>query len=92
MLRELWWVLTIGPLEYARSGQVDEKREYDLIEGSRLKMAELYPRGVVLEMVWIIAHANHHAWQVNYLFEAAMFGSRLDGGAMVGKLDRQEES
>jgi hypothetical protein len=45
----------------------------------------------VLEMVWLIAHANHHAWQVNYLFEAAMFGSILDGGKLIGKLDRKEQ-
>lgn len=55
-------------------------------------MAELYSRGLVLEMVWLMAHASHHAWQVNYLFEAAMFGSILDGGTLAGKLDRQEES
>ncbi|OAA54023.1 hypothetical protein ISF_08503 [Cordyceps fumosorosea ARSEF 2679] len=36
------------------------------------------------------APASHHAWQVNYLFEAAMFGSILDGGALAGKLDMAE--
>ncbi|KAF7508550.1 hypothetical protein GJ744_009099 [Endocarpon pusillum] len=90
LLWKLWWFLVLGPLEYVRGGQVDEGREHDLVEGSRLWMAELYSRGLVLEMVWLIAHANHHAWQVNYLFEAAMFGSILDGGTMAGKLDRQE--
>ncbi|KAG8530274.1 uncharacterized protein KY384_004775 [Bacidia gigantensis] len=92
LLRDLWLVLVIGPLEYVRGGKVDERRERDLVEASRLKMAELFSRGLVLEMVWLIAHANHHAWQVNYLFEAAMFGSILDGGTLAGKLDRQEES
>ncbi|KAL8702443.1 MAG: hypothetical protein Q9201_004394 [Fulgogasparrea decipioides] len=92
LLWELWRFLVIDPLEYVRGGQIDERRERDLIEGSRLRMAELYSRGLVLEIVWLIAHANHHAWQVNYLFEAAMFGSILDGGTLAGKLDRQEEA
>ncbi|EHK19777.1 uncharacterized protein TRIVIDRAFT_46883 [Trichoderma virens Gv29-8] len=92
LLKELWWQLVTGPLEYVRGGQVDEEREYDFVEGSRLTMADLFSRGQVLEMVWLIAHANFHAWQVNYLFEAAMFGSILDGGKLAGKLDRQEES
>ena len=92
LLAELWWYLVIGPLEYVREGQIDERCEHDLVEGSRLRMAELYVRGTVLEMVWLIAHANHHAWQINYLFEAAMFGSILDGGTLAGKLDRQEET
>ena len=92
LLWELWWVLVIDPLKYVRGGQIDERCEHDLAEGSRLRMAELYSRGLVLEMVWLIAHASHHAWQVNYLFEAAMFGSILDGGTLAGKLDRQEES
>ncbi|MDI1486313.1 MAG: hypothetical protein OHK93_005540 [Ramalina farinacea] len=92
LLWGLWCVLVIDPLEYVRGGQIDERREHDLVEGSRLRMAELYSHGLVLEMVWLIAHANHHAWQVNYLFEAAMYGSILDGGTLAGKLDRQEES
>lgn len=91
LLPELWFYLVTGPLEYIRGGQVDEQREYELVEGSRLRMADLFSRGQILEMVWLIAHADHHAWQVNYLFEAAMFGSILDGGKLSGKLDRQEE-
>ncbi|KAL6859353.1 hypothetical protein J3F83DRAFT_749892 [Trichoderma novae-zelandiae] len=91
LLKDLWRFLVTEPLEYVRRGVVDEEREYEFIEGSRLTMAELFSRGQVLEMVWIIAHANHHAWQVNHLFEAAMFGSILDGGKLIGKLDRQEE-
>ncbi|KAI4217425.1 MAG: hypothetical protein LQ351_000020 [Letrouitia transgressa] len=92
LLWELWWFLVIGPLEYIKEGQIDEPREHDLIEGSRLQIAKLYSQGLVLEMAWLISHASHHAWQVNYLFEAAMFGSILDGGRLIGKLDRQEES
>ena len=91
LLTELWWSLVVRPLEYVKGGHVDERREQDLTEGLRLRMAELYSRGWVLEMVWLIAQANHHAWQVNYLFEAAMFGSILDGGTLAGKLDRKEE-
>jgi hypothetical protein len=91
LLKELWWYLVTGPLEYVRDGQVDEARELKLAEGSRLRMAKLFSKGRVLEMVWLIAHANHHAWQVNYLFEAAMFGSILDGGKLIGKLDRKEQ-
>lgn len=90
LLRDLWWLLVVGPLEYVRGGKVDEEQEKKFVEGSRLCMAKLFSRGSVLEMVWVIAHANHHGWQVNYLFEAAMFGSILDGGALIGKLDREE--
>ena len=92
LLRELWWALVISPLEYVRGGEIDERRELDLAELSRLRMAELYSQGLVLEMTWLIAHVSHHAWQVNYLFEAAMFGSILDGGTLAGKLDRRDES
>lgn len=92
LLGELWQTLVVAPLEYVRGGRVNEKRENDIVEGSRLRMAELHSKGFVLEMVWLLAHSNHHAWQVNYLFEAAMFGSILDGGELAGKLDRQEES
>ncbi|KAF5570153.1 hypothetical protein FPHYL_1429 [Fusarium phyllophilum] len=91
LLKELWWYLVTGPLEYVRGGKVDEARELGLAEGSRLRMAKLFAKGRVLEMVWLIAHANHHAWQVNYLFEAAMFGSILDGGKLIGKLDRKDQ-
>ncbi|KAL9012188.1 MAG: hypothetical protein Q9173_003039 [Seirophora scorigena] len=82
LLWELWWLLVIDPLEYVRGGQIDEQREHNLVERSRLRIAELFSRGLVLEMVWLIAHAKHHARQVNYLFEAAMFGSILDEGTL----------
>lgn len=91
LLRELWQYLVTGPLEYVRGGKVDEEREKELAEGSRLRMAQALSQGLVLEVVWIIAHASHHAWQVNYLFEAAMFGSILDNGKLAGRLDRVEK-
>ncbi|KAL4731839.1 hypothetical protein ACLX1H_000832 [Fusarium chlamydosporum] len=72
LLKELWWYLVTGPLEYVRGGKINEATELELAEGSRLRMAKLFAKGRVLEMVWLIAHANHHAWQVNYLFEAAI--------------------
>ncbi|XP_044959356.1 uncharacterized protein LOC123410474 [Hordeum vulgare subsp. vulgare] len=91
LLAALWWSLVTGPLEYVRQGEVDEKREEQLAESVRLQLAQLFSKGLVVEMSWLLAHASHHAWQVNYLYEAAMFGSILDGGALTGKLDRAEE-
>ncbi|KAH9883973.1 hypothetical protein F4778DRAFT_576299 [Xylariomycetidae sp. FL2044] len=90
LLSQLWQSLVIDPLDYVRAGLITEEREDELEEALRMVMARLYSQGLVLGMVWLIAHANHHAWQVNYLFEAAMFGSLLDNGALAGKLDRQE--
>ncbi|CAM0884904.1 unnamed protein product [Alopecurus aequalis] len=91
LLGALWWSLVTGPLEYVRQGEVDEQREEHLAESLRLQLAQLYSKGLVVEMAWLLAHASHHAWQVNYLYEAAMFGSILDGGSLIGKLDREEE-
>ncbi|XP_044432312.1 uncharacterized protein [Triticum aestivum] len=91
LLGALWWSLVTGPLEYVRQGKVDEQREEHLAESVRLQLARLFSNGLVDEMAWLLAHASHHAWQVNYLYEAAMFGSILDGGALTGKLDRAEE-
>ncbi|KAM3318742.1 hypothetical protein ACQJBY_036105 [Aegilops geniculata] len=90
LLAALWSSIVTGPLEYVRKGEVDEQREKHLIESSRLQMVQLFSKGLIDEMVWLVAHASHHAWQVNYLFEAAMFGSILDGGELIGKLDRAE--
>ena len=90
LLAALWSSIVTGPLEYVRMGEVDEQREKHLIESSRLQMVQLFSKGLIDEMVWLVAHASHHAWQVNYLFEAAMFGSILDGGELIGKLDRAE--
>ncbi|XP_044444269.1 uncharacterized protein [Triticum aestivum] len=91
LLGALWWSLVTGPLEYVRQGKVDEQREENLAESVRLQLVQLFSKGLVDEMAWLLAHASHHAWQVNYLYEAAMFGSILDGGALTGKLDRAEE-
>jgi hypothetical protein len=78
-------------MEYVKQGELDEQREQHLADSSRLQMALLFSKGLVIEMAWIIAHANQHAWQLNYLFEATMFGSILDRGSLIGKLDRAEE-
>lgn len=51
-------------------------------------LAQAYSSGMILEMTWLLAHASQHAWQVNFMMEAAMFGSLLDDGALKGKLDR----
>jgi hypothetical protein len=91
LLGAIWWSLVTGLLEYVKQGEVDKKREHHLAESSRMYMAHLFSKGLVVEMVWLIAHPNQHAWQLNYLFEAAMFGSILDGGSLIGKLDRAEE-
>ncbi|XP_051207722.1 uncharacterized protein [Lolium perenne] len=91
LLSSFWWSLVTGPLEYIRQGEVDEKHEEHLIESSRMQMTQLLSKGLVLELTWLLAHASHHAWQVNYMYEAAMFGSILDGGALIGKLDREEK-
>ena len=90
LLAALWSSIVTGPLEYVRKGEVNEQHEKHLIESSRLQMVQLFSKGLIDEMVWLVAHASHHAWQVNYLFEAAMFGSILDGGELIGKLDRAE--
>ncbi|KAH8694284.1 hypothetical protein BGW36DRAFT_362096 [Talaromyces proteolyticus] len=88
LLKELWFYLSEGPLQYASSGVVDAIKEGQLAEGSRISMARAYAGGMVDDLVWFLAHASQHAWQVNYLFEAAMFGSLLDDGGLEGKLDR----
>ncbi|KAJ5088514.1 hypothetical protein N7456_012130 [Penicillium angulare] len=90
LLEDLWFYLSRGPLEYALAGVVDEAKENELAEGSRIAMARAYSYGLVDELAWVLAHSSQHAWQVNYLFEAAMFGSILDDGALKGKLDRLE--
>lgn len=90
LLAQLWWRLAIGPLEYARAGMVDARREEEL--GVRLQetMARCWHDGLVHEMCFLLCHATHHAWQINFLMEAAMFGSLLDDGKLVGKLDRAD--
>ncbi|KAH8893110.1 hypothetical protein GQ53DRAFT_745977 [Thozetella sp. PMI_491] len=88
LLGQLWWYLVTGPLAYVRAGVVDGDREEEL--GVRLQeiMARCWHDGLVHETNWLVCHASHHAWQINFLMEAAMFGSLLDSGALAGKLDR----
>lgn len=88
LLKELWYYLGEATLEYASRGIVDAAKENELAEGSRIAMARAYSYGLVDELAWFLAHASQHAWQVNYLFEAAMFGSLLDDGGLKGRLDR----
>lgn len=90
LLKDLWYYMADGPLEYASKGIVDKVREDYLIEGLRIAVARAYSYGLIDELAWFTAHASHHAWQVNYLFEAAMFGSILDDGGLKGRLDRVE--
>lgn len=90
LLAELWWLLSTGPVQYASKGVVSDSQEKELAERLRVTMAKAYSLGLVDEMAWLMAHASHHAWQVNYLFEGAMFGSLLDNGKLKGKLDRKE--
>lgn len=87
-LSTLWWFLSPAVLQYAAAGNIDEEMEQHLVEQLSVTIATTYSKGLVSEMSWLIAHACQHALQVNYLFEAAMFGSLLDDGNLRGKLDR----
>ena len=78
------------PMEYVKGGEVDVEREERLVDDLGLAMASAYAGGWFIELTWLCSHASHHAWQVNYMFEAAMFGSLLDDGSLSGKLDRAE--
>ncbi|KAJ7336397.1 hypothetical protein DFH08DRAFT_878672 [Mycena albidolilacea] len=89
-LAELWSCLVSQLLSYISAGVVDDVQEEELCLRLAEALAKAYSQGLVLEMSWLTAHASHHAWQVNYLMEAAMWGSLLDGGALNGKLDRFE--
>lgn len=91
VLADMWWLLSTGPSSYVKDGVVSSDRESEMAEGLRVAMARAYSLGLVDEMTWLMSHANHHAWQVNYLFEAAMFGSFLDDGGLKSRLDRREE-
>ncbi|KAJ6123733.1 hypothetical protein N7471_011050 [Penicillium samsonianum] len=88
LLAELWLCLSTKPMQYVSKGVVDAEIEDGLSERLLLTMARAYSLGFADEMAWLLAHAGHHAWQVNRLFEAAMFGSLLDDGDLRGKLDR----
>ncbi|KAF8849806.1 hypothetical protein BDZ45DRAFT_541213, partial [Acephala macrosclerotiorum] len=90
LLGELWRCLATAPLEYVAKGVVSQELEDGIAEKLSVAMAKVYSVGLVDELTWLIAHANHHAWQVNHLFEAAMFGSLLDDGGLKGKLDRKD--
>ncbi|OJJ51594.1 hypothetical protein ASPZODRAFT_127690 [Penicilliopsis zonata CBS 506.65] len=90
IIAELWKAIVTDPLQYVRAGIVSQERESELAENLQLTVAKSFSQGLVLELAWLMAHADHHAWQVNYLFEAAMFGSILDSGALAGKLDRAD--
>ncbi|KAJ7218570.1 hypothetical protein GGX14DRAFT_516803 [Mycena pura] len=87
-LGALWTLLVTEPLAYVRGETADSAREEDLYERLACALAETYARGLVRELAWLTAHAAHHAWQVNYLNEAAMWGSFLDDGGLKGRLDR----
>ncbi|KAJ7260542.1 hypothetical protein C8J57DRAFT_1471616 [Mycena rebaudengoi] len=89
-LAGLWALLVTQPLAYARAETVDPVWEEDFCERLACALAETYARGLVREMAWLSAHATHHSWQVNYLMEAAMWGSFLDDGGLNGRLDRFE--
>ncbi|KAL5365985.1 hypothetical protein BJX96DRAFT_182195 [Aspergillus floccosus] len=88
MLKNIWYYFIEAPLEYVSKGGVDEHQEEILVEGSRVAMARAASYGLINEMAWLLCHVNLHATQVNRLTEAAMFGSLLDDGALMGRLDR----
>lgn len=87
-LVNIWSILVIAPLTYARNGIVDPDYEEEIMQSLAINLANAYQDGLILELRWLLAHASHHAWQVNYLLEAAMFGSLLDDESLSGTLDR----
>lgn len=90
ILRKLWSCLVDRPLKYARAGIVDPYCEEDMAQSLALTLAQAYHDGLIHEQQWLVVHASHHAWQVNYLMEAAMFGSLLDDESLSGMLDRAD--
>ncbi|POS68731.1 hypothetical protein DHEL01_v212875 [Diaporthe helianthi] len=86
LLRKLWMCLAGWPLNYAKGGIVDADREEGIVQSLATALAQVYHDGLVLEEQWLIAHAHHHAWQINHLMEAAMFGGLLDGGRLMGNV------
>lgn len=84
LLRKLWMCLAGWPLNYAKGGVVDADREEGIVQSLATSLAQVYHDGLVLEEQWLIAHAHHHAWQINYLMEAAMFGGLLDDDRLKG--------
>ncbi|KAF7361633.1 hypothetical protein MVEN_00506600 [Mycena venus] len=89
-LAGLWVLLVTQPLAYVWAETVDPVWEEDFCKRLACALAETYAHRLVCEMVWLSAHATHHSWQVNYLMEAAMWGSFLDDGRLNGRLDRFE--
>ncbi|RYP81904.1 hypothetical protein DL770_005760 [Monosporascus sp. CRB-9-2] len=85
LLAMLWWCLSTGPVKYAST---DQAREEGIAEVLNITTAKALSEGLILDLA-VGAHASHHAWQVNPLFQAAMFGSLLDRGVLRGKLDRK---
>ncbi|KAL1876997.1 hypothetical protein Daus18300_002606 [Diaporthe australafricana] len=86
LLRKLWMCLAGWPLQYAKGGHVDAAQEEGFVQSLATALAQVYHDGLVLEEQWLVAHAHHHAWQVNYLMEAAMFGGLLDDDSLVGDI------
>lgn len=87
LLRKLWVCLAGWPLDYAKRGIVDADREEGIVQSLATALAQVYHDGLVLEEQWLIAHAHHHAWQINYLMEAAMFGGLLDDNQLKGNME-----
>lgn len=87
LLRKLWMCLAGWPLDYAKRGIVDVDREEGIVQSLATALAQVYHDGLVLEEQWLIAHAHHHAWQINYLMEAAMFGGLLDDNQLKGNIE-----
>lgn len=90
LVNGLWTLLTDRVLQYITVGTVSEIEEEAIAEELRVGMSVMYSHGLVEDLAWLVAHASHHGWQVNRLFEAAMWGSLLDDGQMKGRLDRKE--
>lgn len=87
LLRKLWMCLAGRPLNYAKGGVVDADQEEGIVQSLATALAQVYHDGLVLEEQWLIAHAHHHAWQINYLMEAAMFGGLLDDDLLMRSIE-----
>lgn len=92
MLQLLWGLLVTGPLAYARVGVVNPEKEIELGHDLHEAVALCWHDGLIHEMNWLMCHASFHSWQVNFLMEAAMWGSFLDDGTLAGRLDRAESA
>lgn len=89
LLYRFWHVMSTAVIEYVSASVVIPEREEEIAEDMRILAGKIYSLGLIDNLCWLMAHANQHAWQVNYLFEAAMFGSLLDNEGLRGKLDRK---